>query len=393
VINIDRDTAILKKMNWLAIAAIVLLAGIGLLFVYSASRIVEDQPVMRFYRQLMWLCVASGIFVYIVIRDYRKFARDSWWIYGITIILLILVLLVGTTTGGAKRWLFFLGMGFQPAEFAKIATIMLLAKYMSRPDVDFDRWSSVGTIFLLAGIPILLIGMEPAVGTALVFVPATFAMMLIARVRGRILTIIIVTGVAFVILALSAIFVPAELGCSEETQTKILKCVGLKPYHKKRILSFFRPGNDPMGADWNKRQSAIAIGSGGLHGKGYRNGMANVLCYLPKTVAPTDFIFSVLSEEEGFIGSTAVLFLFVIVMATGMWTAATAADTLGRLLCVGMTTLVFIHVFVNAAMTMGLLPVAGLPLPLMSSGGSFLVSMMVGLGIIQSVHVRRRYVR
>lgn len=392
MINIERDTALLRRMNWLAVAAIAALAGIGLLFVYSASRIVDDQPVARCYRQLICLAVSTALFLYIVVTDYRRLSRDAWWIYGITIILLVLVLLVGRTLGGAKRWLFFLGMGFQPAEFAKIATIALLARYLSRPDVDLERWRSVGIVFLIAGLPVSLIGMEPAVGTALVFLPAIFAMMFVAQVRGRILVTIVIAGLAFVALALAVIFVPAELGCSDETQERMLKYVGLRPYHKKRIVSFFRPGKDPMGADWNKRQSEIAIGSGGLYGKGYRNGRANILCYLPKTVAPTDFIFSVLSEEEGFLGSAATLFLFVLVVATGMWTAATAADTLGRLLCVGVTALVFVHVFVNVAMTTGLLPVAGLPLPLMSSGGSFLISMMAGLGIIQSVHVRRRYV-
>lgn len=393
MINLERDVGILKRMNWLAVIAIAGLSGIGLLFIYSASKIVDDQPVARCYRQLIWLGISTAFAAYIVITDYRKIARDAWWIYGITVILLILVLIIGTTMGGAKRWLNFFGMTLQPSEFAKIATIAMLAKHLSRPDIDLDRWKPVGVAFLIAGIPIVLIGMQPAVGTALVFVPTTFAMMFIAGVANRILMTIVITGLSFVILAMAVIFVPAELGCNEETQTKLLKCVGLKPYHKKRILSFFRPGKDPMGADWNKRQSEIAIGSGGLYGKGYRNGRANVLCYLPKTVAPTDFIFSVLSEEEGFLGAVATLFLFVLILATGMWTAATAADSLGRLLCVGVTTMVFVHVFVNAAMTMGILPVAGLPLPLMSSGGSFLISIVAGLGIIQSVHVRRRYVR
>lgn len=393
MINLDTLYSLYKRMNLLAVLAIVVLVGTGLAFIYSASKIVDDQPVERCYRQLMWFGISVVFAAYIVATDYRKLARDAWWVYGITIFLLVLVLVVGKTMGGAKRWLFFMGMGFQPSEFAKIATIVLIARYMSRPDVDLDRWRSAGIVFLIAGVPIGLIAMEPAIGTAFVFVPATLAMMYIARVANKILVTLAVAVVTYAVVALVIIFVPAELGCNEKTQARLLKCVALKPYHQKRVKAIIHPGKDRLGADWNKEQSEIAIGSGGLYGKGFRNGRANILCYLPKTVAPTDFIFSVVAEEEGFLGGLAVLLLFTIVIVTGLWTAATAADTLGRLLCVGVTTLVFTHVCINVAMTMGRLPVIGLPLPLMSSGGSFLISMMAGLAIIQSVHVRRRFVR
>lgn len=387
------DFSLLKRMNWLAILPIAALAALGLLFIYSASKIVEDQPVERCYRQAMWFGISAILFACIVATDYRKISRDAWWVYGITIFLLILVLLVGKTMGGAKRWLFFLGMGFQPSEFAKIATVVLIARYLSRPDVDLDKWRAAGVTFLIAGVPIGLIILEPAVGTAFVFVPAMLAMMFIARVAKKVLLTLTIAALTYAIVAASAIFIPPKLNCNVETQTFILKCVVLKPYHAKRIRAIVNPGQDRKGADWNKDQSEIAIGSGGLYGKGFRNGRANILCYLPKTVAPTDFIFSVLAEEEGFLGGLSVILLFTLVIVTGLWTAATASDTLGRLLCVGISTLVFVHVVINVAMTMGRLPVIGLPLPLMSSGGSFLISMMAGLAIIQSVHVRRRVVR
>jgi len=152
---------------------------------------------------------------------------------------------------------------------------------------------------------------------------------------------------------------------------------------------FFDPGRDPLGAGWNKIQSSIAVGSGGFAGKGYLKGTQNVLGFLPRTVAPTDFIYSVIAEEMGFIGSAGLLLLYSILLWAGFRAAQSSRDKLGRLLAVGITSLLFCHVFVNIAMTIGLLPITGLPLPLISYGGSFMVSTMIGLGIVQSVYVRR----
>ena len=188
-------------------------------------------------------------------------------------------------------------------------------------------------------------------------------------------------------------FLPERLGYDEETQGRIARAAGLKTYHKDRVEAFLYPDRDPLGTGWNKMQSEIAIGSGSLTGKGWREGTANVLGYLPKTVAPSDFIFAVVAEEKGFLGAVTVLVLFGTVIAGALLTAASAIDKMGRLLCVGVATMLFTHVFVNVAMTMGVLPIIGIPLPLMSHGGSFAVSMMLVLGIVQSVYVRRRFVR
>jgi len=375
------------------VVAIGALAVIGILFVYSASFIAEDQPASRYQRQAMWLVIGAVCYLCVALSDYRRLSREAWWVFGGTIVLLVLVLLVGTKVYGARRWLMFLGVSIQPAEFAKIAFVMVLARYLSRPDLDLDTWRTMGSVLLIAGIPFVLIVAEPDLGTAMVFLPVAFVMMLVARLRTRMLVTLASAGIVGSVIVLSAVLLPERLGCNEETQERIINCVGLKLYHKSRLETFLDPDKDPLGAGWNKMQSEIAIGSGGLMGKGYLNGTANILGFLPKTVAPTDFIFAVVAEEKGFMGATTVLLLFCVVIGSGMWAAVSANDKLGRLLCVGVSTLIFTHVFVNVAMTVGILPIAGIPLPLMSSGGSFVVGMLAGLGMIQSVYARRRYLR
>jgi len=193
-------------------------------------------------------------------------------------------------------------------------------------------------------------------------------------------------------LIVAAVVLPHRLGLPPERQEQIFRVVGLSAYQRERIETFLQPGKDPLGAGWNQRQSELAVGSGGLTGKGYRRGTQNVLGYLPKTVAPTDFIFSVIAEETGFMGAATVLALYAVLVFGGLYAAVVAPDRLGRVLCVGVVALLFTHVFVNIAMTVGLLPIVGLPLPLLSYGGTFMVCTMVGLGLVQSVYMRRRAV-
>jgi len=229
---------------------------------------------------------------------------------------------------------------------------------------------------------------QPDLGTALVFVPTAFIMMFVAGVPFRYLGSLAALGVTLVALLLAALFLPARFDASPETQARIQELTGLSDYQRGRIEVFFHPDKDPLGAGWNKRQSEIAVGSGGLWGKGYLHGTQNILGFLPRSVAPTDFIYSVIAEEEGFFGSLMVLALFGVVLMFGMLTALRTRDAMGRLLCVGVVSLFFCHVFINIAMTVGLMPITGLPLPLLSYGGSFMVIMMSALGIIQSVHIR-----
>ena len=184
----------------------------------------------------------------------------------------------------------------------------------------------------------------------------------------------------------------AWLGATPQAQERITAMTGLSDYQRNRIMVFFRADEDPLGAGWNKLQSEIAVGSGGLWGKGFRKGTQNILGFLPRTVAPNDFIYSVIAEETGFMGSMGILALFGMLFWGGLRAAMAARDKLGRLLCVGVVSLLFCHVFINIAMTVGLMPITGLPLPLLSYGGSFMIVVMSALGLMQSVHIRSRRV-
>ncbi len=364
----DDITRVIRRMDWSQILAVGALLIIGVVFVFSASYRGEDVPVASFYeRQVVWIFTGVGFFLMLAFLDYRRFRDAAWWLYAVGLILLVLVLVMGKKVYGAYRWLNLFGIQVQPSEFGKLATMIVLARFLSRPGRDMQNpWVVIQTL-LIIGVPFLLIVKEPDLGTAMVLVPLAFFMMFAAGVPLKYLGILMLIGLVLMPFG----------------------WFGLGDYQKERILVFFDPNRDPLGAGWNKIQSEIAVGSGGFSGKGYLKGTQNVLGFLPRTVAPTDFIYSVIAEEMGFVGSLVLIGLYSVVLLAGIRAALEAREKMGRLLAVGVTSLLFCHVFVNIAMTIGLLPITGLPLPLISYGGSFMVSTMVGLGIVQSVYVRR----
>ncbi len=361
---------LLRRLDWSLVVGVGALLVASVFFIYSAAFRADDLPVAPFYeKQMMWAMVGIGFFLLLVLIDYHRFRDAAWWLYAVGLVLLVLVLIpgVGKKVYGAYRWLMLFGVQLQPSEFGKLATLIALARFLSRPGRDVKSPKCVVQSLLIIGVPFLLIVKEPDLGTGMMLVPVAFFMMYAAGVPIRYLAFLVLLGILMMPLGW---FV-------------------LDDYQKDRILVFFDASRDPMGAGWNKIQSEIAVGSGGLWGKGYLRGTQNVLGFLPRTVAPTDFIYSVIAEEMGFVGSLGLLLLYAMVLAAGIRSALSARDKLGRMLAVGITSLLFCHVFVNIAMTIGLLPITGLPLPLISYGGSFMVSTMVGLGIMQSVYVRR----
>jgi rod shape determining protein RodA len=376
-------------MNWLMTVAVLLLLTIGVLFVYSAGYSTDEHRSRPLYaRQLVWVVAGVACYFAFALADYRLLRRVTWWAYAVSLALLVCVLLVGTRISGAKRWLTVLGIGLQPSELAKLAAILVLARKLSRPGVNLGHVAPLLEILALVGAPFALIMLQPDLGTGMVFVFVTAAMMFAAGMPLRPLLVMAAIGVAALAVVLSLLFLPRALGVDEPGQIRIMRKVGLRPYHRDRIEVFLQADKDPLGAGWNKRQSELAVGSGGPWGKGLLNGTQNILGFLPRSVAPTDFIFSVIAEEKGFLGSTVVLGLFAIVLGSGLWAGLSAPDKWGRLLAAGVTAMVFFHAFVNIAMTVGLLPITGLPLPLLSYGGTFMVVMMSALGVVQSIHIR-----
>ena len=375
--------------RWLHLV-IGLLLTTGVFFIYSSTYISDDAAVRPLYlRQLVWILVGVVLYIWFTVADYRQLKRYEWAIFGGSVILLVLVLFVGRTMFGAKRWIMiYAGIGIQPSELAKLATIILLAGRLSEPGRNRRTPHELILTLLLVALPAALILQQPDLGTAMVFLPTAFVLMFVAGVPFRYIGGLAGAGLCMVLLLLSALLLPARLGASEETQERVAAWTGLSAYQRARIEVFFNPALDPLGAGWNRRQSEIAVGSGGLRGKGYLQGTQNILGYLPRSVAPTDFIYSVIAEEKGFIGATTVLGAFLVMLVMILTTALRTLDAHGRLLCVGVATFLFFHVFINIAMTVGLMPITGLPLPLLSYGGSFLMVVMSALGIVQSVYVR-----
>jgi rod shape determining protein RodA len=382
-------------VNWLMVAAILLLLAVGVIFIFSAGSMGEvtgarGARAMLYRRQIVWALAGMACFACVAMLDYRNLASFGWLFYGVSLVLLVAVLVVGEKTYGARRWLDIgvSGVHMQPAELAKIGVILALGQYLRRPELDLGRWSTIGAVIALVAVPMVLILKQPDLGTAFVLVPIAFAMLVAAGVPWSKLAVLGGAGVAIVAAVLAVMFLPERLGAGPERQKAVMRSVGINPYQRERVVTFLDPGRDPLRSGWNLRQSQIAVGSGGFWGKGFRRGDQNVLEFLPKSVAPTDFIFSVIAEEAGFVGSLLVTGLFAALVAAGMRTAALAGDRLGRLLCTGVVTLLFCHVMINIGMTVGVFPVTGVPLPLVSYGGTFMVAVMAGLGLIQCVYSR-----
>jgi rod shape determining protein RodA len=345
------------------------LIATGLLFVYGAGRQIGGRLAGYWIRQVLWIGVGLAAFVTAASVDYRRLSGLwAWLLYASGIALLVLVLVAGREINGARSWLPVLGMTLQPAEFAKPTTVLFLAWMASRRVFHFARLLDLGVFGLAVMLPALLVAKQPDWGTALVFAPAGLAVAFAAGLSWRALA----AGAAIAVLGGYAAY--SRL---------------LEPRQRERIHTFLQPSADVTDAGWNARQSLLAVGSGGVWGKGFMRGDQHALGYLPRKVAPTDFIFSVIGEETGFVGAGAVVCAFLGILLCCLRTAVGAPDRFGALLCVGVAGLIVTHMFINIGMTIQIAPIVGIPLPLVSYGGSFMISMMASLGLVQSVYGAR----
>lgn len=372
----------LLNFNWLMFAAMIALVALGTMSIRSAGLARETIFHGMWINNLVSASLGLVIYFALAAVDYRVIVRyASPFAYGASLFFLVAVLLVGSTVYGGKRWLWF----FQPSEVAKLAVIVFLAWML--PFVSgFKGFFLAG---LAAGVPALLILAEPDLGTTLALVPAVIAMVLVAGVWSRGLVVLLGAGLVAMAAVLGAVHEAEKPGQDPERRAKILKCVPLRPHQVKRVKTFLFAESDPMGAGYNLRQAMIAIGSGGLRGKGFGHAETNRLKYLPPSVSMNDFIFCVYAEETGFVGSLSLLALFATLCLTGVWSAFRAGDLAGRLIAIGVSTLIFAHMYINIAMSIGLVPITGLPLPFISSGRTFLLIVMAGLGLTQSVNLHR----
>jgi rod shape determining protein RodA len=395
----------------LALAALGLVA-IGLVTVYSATSIPGAHEGL-WTKQLAWALVAIGAAALAAAVDYRVFDSLAWPLYGVAIVLLVLVFFMGSSAYGARRWLDLGPVKFQPSELAKVATVLVLARYFDHSKVRPDRTIHWMRAALIVAVPFGLVLKEPDLGTALTFPCILVAMLFWWGLPVRRLALGLVPGLYVVLLLATQsmlwsalLFVPVFAALVIANRPRIPALIllvllnggvmfaapqlwnQLHDYQKRRIETFLNPGSDPYGAGYQIIQSRIAIGSGGVEGKGYLKGTQKALAFLP--MRHTDFVYSVVGEEFGLIGSLTVVLLYVVLLVRGLRLAVVARNGFASLMTVGIVTALFYHIMVNMLMTIGWAPVTGLPLPLLSYGGTALIANGIEIGLLQSVALRRK---
>lgn len=356
----------LKKLQFLhfgVIALILLISCIGFIILYSAAGGSFDPWSMR---QIIRFLICFPMMLLIAITDIRFFVRYAYVFYGIAFVMLVLVEITGHTAMGATRWLRIGPINVQPSEIMKITLILALARYFhGRTPEEIGRIPTLIVPLLMLVIPVVLILKQPNLGTALITTMIAGAIFFGAGVRAWKFLVLIFSGLA----SLPVIW------------------QFMQPYQKTRVMTFLNPETDPLGDGYNVLQSKIAIGSGGPFGKGFLNGSQSQLSFLPEH--QTDFIFTMFTEEFGFVGGVSLLMLYALLIFLCYHIGIRCQNVYGRLVSIGVATMLFVHLFINMGMNMGLLPVVGTPLPLLSYGGTIMISMLIGFGFLLNAYIHR----
>lgn len=398
-----------ERWDWITPIALLCLSAVGVMFIYSAQFSSPDTALYHQYwfKQLIFLAVGAGVYVTVSLIDYRFWLSVSHWFYAVCMVPLVIVLILPNSsndTWGSQRWINLGIFNYQPSETAKIAVLLITASLLIRSEIGTVRQSLgvLGKLALAVGVPMLLILKQPDLKSAIVLPPMVFSMLYVSKLSARFFAAAL--GAFLIIITLVgydtwkyANFMESHNYSFDTDRGKYEPHSFLSPpvhdYQRNRILAFAAPDTvDPkgVGVAYNLSQSLISVGSGGLAGKGWTQGTQAQLGYLPRSVAHNDFIFSVIAEEKGFLGSLTVLGLFALVLFNGIRIAGLARDRFGTLLALGVTVLFMVHVFVNVAMTIGLVPITGIPLPFISYGGSFVLSCCLLQGLVQSVYRFRK---
>lgn len=353
-----------RDLDWPLLATVLLICGMGIVQIYSATRdtIWED----AWWKQGVWVVVGFAVMWLVARIDYHTLLNYVWTLYGMSIAGLLLVFVIGRQVFGSRRWIPLPGFHLQISEFVKTVLILLVARYLTELKSDRVEGRDLLKLVGLIGVPMLLVIKQPDLGTALCYLPILAIGIFLAGLRWQYLAVI---GVIFaLILPLSWRYV-------------------LKDYQKTRLVSFLDPGRDPQGSGYQVIQSRIAVGHGGIWGRGVTKGTQTQLRFLP--VPHTDFLASSFAEEHGFVGVVVMLGLYFLLLMQVVHNAQTAPDRPGMYLCMGVCALLLFHVLVNIGMVVGRMPVTGIPLPLMSYGGSSILSFFVLLGLVNSVRFWR----
>ena len=361
------DRRLIQNFDWLLLSLTLALIGIGIINLYSATLQTEGGSASPIYlKQLYWVGLGFFLMVLVLVFDYHLLLSIAYPMYGLSLVLLLAVLLFGRSISGSQRWLTLASFAFQPSELVKISLVLALAKYFFSNDLPRRYgFRDLYIPFGLALFPALLIMKQPDLGTALLLLLVTLSIFLFLGIGWR--TLMVSAGVLVLSLPLFWMF--------------------LKEYQKKRLLIFIQPEADPLGAGYHILQSKIAVGSGGFLGKGFLRGTQGQLRFLPEQ--HTDFAFSILAEEWGFLGSFLVVTLFLVLILWALNIARQSKDRFGLFLALGICAIFFWQSLVNMGMVVGVVPVVGVPLPFISYGGSSIMASLIGIGLLLNIHMRR----
>ena len=371
----SRPNKILKlwrKIDFVLLTIVAILSLVGFFFIFGTGRQLGGDFTNFWQRHLLFIALGIASFLIIISFDYRKLSHCAWIFYSVATAVLFYVLFFGVTINDASRWLdlpfFFIRLRLQPAELTKPIAVLFFAWVASRRIMNFNRLWVVILYGLAILPPAVLIAMQPDLGTAMVFVGMGVCIAFVAGLSWRLIAVF--TAILLITLPLAY-------------------NLALEDYQRQRLQTLVNPSEDVSAAGWNAHQAMLAVGSGGTFGKGYMRGTQHVLGYLPRTVAPTDFIFSVIGEETGFVGAGALVCAFLALLICCLRAAARAPDEFGKLICSGVAAMLFIHVYINIGMSVYMAPIVGLPLPLISYGGSSILNIFISVGLVQSVYIRR----
>lgn len=357
------DRRLIFNFDWMLLLFVSLIVGIGVMNLYSAGYGISGEPYLK---QIRWVMLGLFVMILSFAFDYRWISRYAYALHGVAVVLLIAVFAFGAVTKGSQRWINLGGFSMQPSELVKITLILALAKFFNdhRIEGQYGIRELVMPFFIVL-VPFVLVLKQPDLGTALMLMILFSSMVLFVGIRW---------GTLFTLCAIVLLVIP--LGWNF-----------LAEYQKERVLIFLDPERDPLGSGYHIIQSIIAIGSGGIFGKGFMRGTQSQLKFLPEQ--QTDFVFSVFAEEWGFMGALLVLVLFLSMVLWGLKIARYSRDFLGTIIAYGLTMMIFWGMFINVAMVLGILPVVGIPLPFFSYGGSSMLKMMMAMGLLMNVSMRR----
>ncbi len=352
-----------RDFDWVLLGLAVAIAAVGVVEIYSTT---AHSPLAAQYKKQIYFVILGCIVALVVSRfDYHVVMEQVPWMFALSVLALGVLLVSGHATAGARRWLPLGFASFQVSEVVKLVIILAVAAVLAERQGKSVTWKDLVKLAVLVGLPAVLVALEPDLGTALTFFPIAAAGIFIVGIRWRQIA---------VLFLLVAVTVPVGWHFA-------------RPYQRERVMAFIHPAQDTRGSSYQSTQSKIAIGSGGFWGKGIGNGTQSRLGFIP--VSHADFIFAAFSEEQGFIGTLFVMLLYFALLLRLLDGAQRAGDRAGTLLMVGFTALLFFQVGVNVGMMIGFLPITGIPLPLMSHGGSSVLSIFTGLGLAMNVHMRR----